>query len=55
MADLSLANAVSRFLIRCKIITMLCRRASTGFEDLYECDVQPEVFNAPSRFLSHLC
>jgi len=50
MADLSLANAVSRLLIRSKIITVFCRCASAGFEDLYECDVQPEAVKSHLGF-----
>lgn len=54
MADLSLANAVSRLLIRCKIITVLSRWASAGFKDLYECDVQPEAVKSHLGFC-HVC
>ena len=54
MAGLSLANAVSSLLIRCKIITVLYRRASAGFEGLYECDVQPEVAKSHLGFC-HIC
>ena len=53
MADLSLANAVSRLSIRCKITNTVCRRAPAVGEDLYKCDVLPKVVKPHLAFCAH--